>query len=85
MKHINPAQIKLDNFRKAMEEMKPGRGYAWAAKIDGQWTLFDWAESHKSFLHTDEPIHDGIPLRHAKRVFVAIVPMKEYRKLLKAK
>ena len=68
-----------------MEEMKPGRGYAWAAKIDGQWTLFDWAEARKDFL-MGEPIHDdGQPFRHAKRVYVAIVPMKEYRKLLKAK
>jgi len=28
MRHINPAQIKLNNFRKAMEEIKPGKGIA---------------------------------------------------------
>jgi hypothetical protein len=84
MKHINPAQIKLDNFRKAIEKMEPGKGWAWAIQeSDGSWILCNWVDPMKASSRFVEI--DGKPSPEAQRVYVAIVPMKEYRKLLKAK
>jgi hypothetical protein len=86
MKHINPAQDKLNHFRSAMETTPAGRGWAWEIQmIDGSWVLCNWAEPNKSWNMARYSEMDGKPSPEARRVYVAIVPMREYRKLLKAK
>ncbi len=65
-----------------MEEMEPGKGWAWALQqVDGSWILCNWADPMKLSSRFVEI--DGKPSPEAKRVYVAIMPMKEYRRLVK--
>jgi len=69
-----------------MEEMKPGKGWAWAiSDIHGNLTLCHYSEPSKAELKNRYGSESAINYVQAKPVFVAIVPMKSYRKLLKAK